>query len=263
MHIHPHILEQLAAERRSELEAAAGKRSKRGGNRSTITERAASRPATGRGVARIADVMRREGPSVRPDTPLRDVAALLAEHQAPGIPVVGDSGQVVGIVTEDDILRREFMPASARRRRPGRRRGGDIAGKVAARVASEVMTAPVHTVRPSAPLAKGAKLFMECGTDILAVVDEADGTSLAGTVTRSDLVRFVARPDAEIAEDVERLLRRYWIRFEGLKISVARGQVLLRGSVDERAEAQMATRAAGRIPGVFAVESQLCWRRGA
>jgi CBS domain-containing protein len=52
----------------------------------------------------VADVMHRDVVTVTPDTPLGEAAALLACHKIGGLPVVGGKGEVVGVITETDML---------------------------------------------------------------------------------------------------------------------------------------------------------------
>ena len=52
------------------------------------------------------DVMTSPPITVRPDTPVAEIAALLIERRISGVPVVDASGRMVGIVSEGDLLRR-------------------------------------------------------------------------------------------------------------------------------------------------------------
>ncbi len=52
----------------------------------------------------IADVMHRDVVVVTPETPLAHAAALLARHKIGGLPVVDGGGNVVGVITETDML---------------------------------------------------------------------------------------------------------------------------------------------------------------
>ena len=54
----------------------------------------------------VEQLMTRSVIIVTPDTPLKDVAALLLDHGISGLPVV-DQGQVVGVVSEADIIAKE------------------------------------------------------------------------------------------------------------------------------------------------------------
>ena len=54
----------------------------------------------------VAAVMSAPVVTVRPDAELADAARLMLEDKVGSVPVVGDDGRVVGIVTETDLLRR-------------------------------------------------------------------------------------------------------------------------------------------------------------
>ncbi len=51
-----------------------------------------------------ADIMRTDVVAVEPDAPLTEAAQLMLQHKISGLPVV-ENGQLVGILTESDILR--------------------------------------------------------------------------------------------------------------------------------------------------------------
>ena len=50
------------------------------------------------------DIMNRKVVSVSPGTPLSEAARLLEEHKFDGMPVVDDDNQLIGIVTEYDLI---------------------------------------------------------------------------------------------------------------------------------------------------------------
>jgi len=52
------------------------------------------------------DIMTREVATVRPETSVREIAALMMEKNISGVPVVSDDGAIVGIVSEGDLLHR-------------------------------------------------------------------------------------------------------------------------------------------------------------
>ena len=60
----------------------------------------------------IADIMTRQVHTVRATDPASRAVDLLLEHKIGCVPVLGDDGQLVGIVTETDFLRlaRESLP---------------------------------------------------------------------------------------------------------------------------------------------------------
>ena len=53
---------------------------------------------------RIEDVMTRDVVSVTPETPLKDVAAVLVDRGISGLPVCDADGSVVGVLSEADLL---------------------------------------------------------------------------------------------------------------------------------------------------------------
>ena len=93
--------------------------------------------------------MTREVVTVAPDTLLKDVAALLVSHRISGVPVCGPNGDVLGIVSEADILRKEEGVSPELSRSVAwlaRRLDGEL-DKIGASTAGEAMTAPACTVR--------------------------------------------------------------------------------------------------------------------
>ena len=96
---------------------------------------------------KIKELMRENPIAVGPETPLRDVAIILTENGFSGLPVIGERLEVLGVVSEADILVKEQGPAN--------RRGGIVgwlladavpgSAKLAARTAAEAMTAPAIT----------------------------------------------------------------------------------------------------------------------
>ena len=53
----------------------------------------------------IEEVMTKEPYTAQPDTPVRDVVNVLYERKIGAVPVVAESGALVGIVTRADLLR--------------------------------------------------------------------------------------------------------------------------------------------------------------
>lgn len=149
----------------------------------------------------VADVMRTDVPTVGPQDALGTVARLMVEFGLPGIPVIAE-GELVGIVTEGDLVAREadvsfptvvpwldaLVVADA---------GSDFDDdlrRVLAVTAGDLMSAPVYNIRASATLEQLATLMVERRVNPIPVVDE--DLSLVGIVSRADLVRVVARLEA-------------------------------------------------------------------
>jgi CBS domain-containing protein/mannitol/fructose-specific phosphotransferase system IIA component (Ntr-type) len=57
----------------------------------------------------VRDLMSREFQSVSPDTPLSEVLHLMVRHKRRGLTVVSDNGEVLGMLTEQELLQ-HFLP---------------------------------------------------------------------------------------------------------------------------------------------------------
>lgn len=146
---------------------------------------------------RARDIMTRDPVTVFPGTAIRDAAALLAEHRITSMPVVDDLGQVVGIVSELDLLR-DRMPHDPRSTLVGRADGPDPSATV-----RDVMTETVVCMPDGADLADLAAALVD---DRIRAVPILDGHGLAGIVSRRDVLRTLLRDDTAItAEALERL----------------------------------------------------------
>jgi len=62
--------------------------------------------ARGKKQVRVGEYMTRNVVTVTPDTPVHTAIDLLLEHEFGSLPVLGADGQLVGIVTETDLVRR-------------------------------------------------------------------------------------------------------------------------------------------------------------
>jgi CBS domain-containing protein len=209
---------------------------------------------------KIEQLMTREPIAVGAETPLRDVAAILSERRISGLPVIGERLEVLGVVSEADIVAKEQGPESAHGRLLGWMRADrSRARKLAARTAGEAMSAPALTVEAGTTVAEAARLLATNGIKRLPVV-AADGT-LVGIVTRADLVRAFTRSDDEIEREIREdvVLRALWIDDGPLDIRVERGEVQLAGTLQNRSDVELLQRFAARVPGVVSVHSTLEW----
>ena len=210
----------------------------------------------------IRELMSTEVVTAAPDEALREVARRLVEHGISGVPVCDEELQVVGVVSEGDILFKERGRTTSRR--PLARildsASRTEAIKVQARTVREAMTSPAITITPSRTAAYAARLMLDNGVNRLPVVVQ-DGT-LVGIVTRADLVRAFARPDADIAAEIrDDILRRVlWVEPQMIDVAVQDGAVTLAGQVETTTEAEVLHSLVEKVPGVVAVESTVTGR---
>jgi CBS domain-containing protein len=154
----------------------------------------------------VRDVMRQEVPVATPATPIAELARLMVEHGVPGLPVI-DRGELVGIVTEADLIQREatvdmpsivtFLDAIivADAGTPFE----EELRRVVATTAEELMTSPVISIRDSATVAELATLMLQRRINPVPVVDNA--RQIVGLATRSGLIALIARLESVAASD--------------------------------------------------------------
>jgi CBS-domain-containing membrane protein len=205
----------------------------------------------------VREVMTADPVTVTPATPLKYVADILVRHKVSAVPVLSPLGQVVGVVTETDLLRKEqlrrdpdgwhAMHLSYRERR-------DIA---TAETAGELMSTSPATVRPGATVAEAARLMDQYGVTCLPVADESG--KLIGVVGPRDLLRVFLRPDDEIrAEVINDVLAGYLATNPALvKVEVADGVVRLSGELERKSMLALIWPAIRDIEGVIDAEGEL------
>ena len=135
------------------------------------------------------DIMTRDVVTVKKETPLLDVAKLMADKGVAGVPVIEEDGMVVGIITERDFLVR--MGALGTKSFMGVVENclvgkGCVAAPIRAQKAADVMTSPAATVKAETISLDISNLFRERKINRVPVVD--DKGCLVGIVSREDIV---------------------------------------------------------------------------
>ncbi|MBI4962096.1 MAG: CBS domain-containing protein [Desulfomonile tiedjei] len=145
---------------------------------------------------KAADVMTRDVVSVRQDTPLKEVAELMAVRKISGLPVVDDARRVVGVVSEKDFLaamgrgEADTLMAVVAQCLVGK---GCLAAPYRAKFARDIMTSPAVTVPSETPILEVSALLSEKKVNRVPVVD-ADGIMI-GIVSRADVLRSSFFPE--------------------------------------------------------------------
>lgn len=206
---------------------------------------------------KVSDLMTKDVISVTPETSLRDAASVLVEKRISGVPVVNDASEVVGVLSEADILVKAGG-SPARHRLLGWLLEPDpgIEDKIRAETVAEAMSAPAVTIAPYRPVYEAAKLMVAENVNRLPVVDDG---KLAGILTRADVVRAFTRSDAEIEEEIngEILRRTFWLEPGRVTVTVLDGHVRITGEVETEADAEVLPTLVSRVPGVLSVEAEL------
>jgi CBS domain-containing protein len=208
--------------------------------------------------------------TVRPDASVTEAARLMVEHGVSGLPVVDAHGQLVGIVTEGDFLRR--TETGTERRRPRWLEfllgSGRLANEYVhshARKIQEIMTPDVITVFQSTPL-QDVVTVME--RHRIKRVPVLDGEKLVGIISRANLVQALARlaeeaspsqPDDEAMrrQILNNLNRERWTPKDALNVIVRNGVAELWGVILDERERQAIKVVAENVPGINAVRDHL------
>lgn len=149
-----------------------------------------------------ADIMTKNVKTVRPDASVAEIARLLCDNQISAVPVCDAQGQVIGMLSEGDLLRPVGQEHAAKRAwwLNLLADGTDLAPSflecisVENQLARNLMIAPVVTASPDNTVPELADLLMRHHIKRLPVL--RDG-KLVGIVSRADLIRSLARtPDA-------------------------------------------------------------------
>ena len=111
------------------------------------------------------EIMTRDVLTTSPEVPVEELARLLAFHNISGMPVADEAGQVVGVVSEADVIGKH----------------GTAVG--------DIMTTDVVSVSSGTPVEQVATLMAERRIKQLPVIDQG---VLVGIVSRADIVRALA-----------------------------------------------------------------------
>jgi CBS domain-containing protein len=218
------------------------------------------------------DVMTRRVITVAVDASIREALQLMLQHNISGLPVIDKTGNLAGIVTEGDFLRRSEIGTERKRSHwlefllgPGRL-AADYAHSHARRV-NEVMTLDVQTITEDAPLDEIVALMESHRIKRVPVVR---GNELVGIVSRANLLRALAGVAAEISagpktdetireQVLAELDRQPWASRHLIDAIVRNGVVELWGVVVDARQRDGARVAAETVPGVKAVKSHIVW----
>jgi len=207
----------------------------------------------------VKDVMTTKVIWVERDTPFAAIAAALHQYRVSAFPVLDETGQVIGVVSESDLLSKLAL-AGGEARMPGMITGilrQHEMEKARAVTAGELMTSPAATVSPDDTLEQAARLMYVRRVRRLPVVD-ADN-HLAGIVSRADVLAVYDRPDTEIGEEIRNDIAVCESLADAARFDVAvrDGVVTLTGRPQTREQGRDIVRRARHIVGVVAVRDRL------
>jgi CBS domain-containing protein len=215
------------------------------------------------------DVMTKNVVTVRPETPVKEIAGTLLDRRISAVPVVDGKGVIVGIVSEGDLMRRPESGGEGHRSwwlaffslpEDDARRFVKAHG----RFASDVMTRKVVTVAENEPLEEVASVLERARIKRVPVVQDG---KLVGIISRADLLRGIASAkiaktpsvgDRTLQQAVEAALRKHpGYGMEFVTVTVQDGVAHLWGGVEQQAEKDAARVATENVPGVREVKDMI------
>lgn len=193
----------------------------------------------------VFEVMTKDPVAVRPDTRVKEALRVLADHRVTALPVVTATGKVCGVVSEADLIR-ELLPRDPRAHQIPPTESRDRPSMV-----EDVMSTHPVTVHPDADLEQAVELLTSTTVKSVPVVDR--NGHLEGVLSRSDVVRLLARSDADIERLVDELIRSTGL--DGWLVEVEDGAVNLLGP-EKSDDAVLVRLLTQTVPGVIDVTTK-------
>lgn len=218
------------------------------------------------------DVMTTSIVFASPQMSVREAAHLLAEHSISAAPVADANGNLLGIISEGDLMRRHEIGTGARERSwwleflMSTRELANEYVKEHAHAVSDLMTTEVVTVSEDTPLAEVAELLERHRIKRVPVLKDGKVT---GLVSRGDLVRALAsssegdeqasaaRADADLREAILDAMSGQRWALSRRQVIVNKGEVHLWGVVLSEEERKAICVAAQQVAGANKVVSHL------
>jgi CBS domain-containing protein len=196
---------------------------------------------------RAKDIMSSPVFTVEEDTTVEKAAELMTGRAVTALPVIDETGRLVGMVSESDLLW-HHVPAdpTARARRIPDTDPLDRPGRV-----GEVMSPFTVTTWPGADVAEIAEQMLE--HDVRSVPVLGDGI-VVGIVSRRDILRVMVRTDEVLTKDVQHRLDEYADGEHRWTVLVEHGAARITGDFRNDTEQAVVAVLARTVPGVAAVD---------
>jgi len=194
---------------------------------------------------RVKDIMTHKVYSVRTVDPIEAAAQLLADRRITAAPVFDEAGELVGMVSEGDLLWHRVPSDPTAHLRPAPGVDGDRPRTVA-----DVMSGSPLTTWPDADLADVAQTMLEREVRSLPVLEN---DVLVGIISRRDILRTVIRTDEIVQREVQHRLDEYAGGVQRWTATADDGVVTIEGDLDDDLERTVVGIMARTVPGVVAV----------
>jgi CBS domain-containing protein len=144
----------------------------------------------------VGAIMTKDVITVTRETSVRELANLFTTHRVGSIPVVDGAGNLVGIVTETDLVGQDkslHIPTVISLfdwviyLESGKKFEKELK-KVTGQTVGDILTEEVATVSPSDPVSRAADIMTGQRVNAVPVVE---GNRLVGIISRIDLIRLM------------------------------------------------------------------------
>jgi CBS domain-containing protein len=140
---------------------------------------------------KVKDIMNTNVKTAKPETPVRDIVEVMCFNKISGLPVVDDNNNVVGVVSEKDVLRKMFPDIADVAKEEGtpdfERMEKDYSDALMLKT-GDIMTKLVASVNPEMPVMKAVSMM--CVQKIRRV-PVLQGTKLVGIISLGDVHKAI------------------------------------------------------------------------
>ena len=154
----------------------------------------------------VEDIMTREVVSVRTDMRVGQIARVFREHQLSGLPGVDSEGDLVGVITELDMVKRHarpqmpaFLPLLGAYLPLGTKEYKESLRRITGVTAEDIMTTPVNTISPDASIEDAATVMVSNRSNPLPVVDNSG--RMVGIVSRTDILGVIEEMELQLERE--------------------------------------------------------------
>lgn len=196
---------------------------------------------------RAKDIMSSPVHTVEENTPVETAAQLMTTNAVTALPVVDRLGNLVGMVSESDLLwhRVPADPTAHARRLPDT----DPANRPS-RV-GEVMSPFPVTTRPDTDVAEVAEQMLDTDVRSMPVLEDR---AVVGIISRRDILRAMVRSDEVLTAEVQHRLDEFADRPGRWTATVEHSVARIAGAFDNESEQAIVAVLARTVPGVAAVD---------
>lgn len=218
---------------------------------------------------RAGDIMTQEVVSIAPDATVAEAAALMVKEHISGLPVINGERDLVGIITEGDLLRRTetgTQPGKPRWLQVlfGKNHLAEEYVRSHSRRIEDLMTIDVAVATEETELKDVVEIMQRRQVNRVPIVRDR---RVVGIVTRANLLYAltlhqpppVAQEDRVIQQQIYEELNRHAWSARQMQLTVHRGVVDIWGLITDERQREAMRVAIENVPGVHKIRDHLLW----